>query len=212
MKKRGIWLKARREELKNLSASSSDYSVRAVAERVGMSAAGLSHLENSDAMPSLDLGFKLARELGRSVDWVLTGNEMPSGIPVLGSTSSDISSDLILNESERMKSDEFVNFPIAGNCNLYALRISGNMFSGRYSIDDLLILDSNREPVVGEEVVLYDPNDGRLMVKMLASFREGKVFLDSTDGTINRISRSVDEISFIHPVVGAAKWFTVYKA
>lgn len=212
MNKRGNWLKARREELKNLSSDSSHYSVRALAERVGMSAAGLSHLENTDAMPALDLGFRLARELGRSVDWVLTGDETPSGIPVLGSTSSDTSINMIINTADRVNAKEFVNFPIAGNCQLYALRITGNMFAGRYSVDDLLILDANREPVVSEEVALYDRTEGKLMIKMLASFRDGKAFLDSTDGTINRISRSMDDLEFIHPVVGIAKWFTVYKA
>lgn len=212
MNKRGNWLKARREELKKLSSDSSHYSVRALAERVGMSAAGLSHLENTDAMPSLDLGFKLARELGRSVDWVLTGDETPSGIPVLGSTSSDTAINMIVNAADRANAREFVNFPIAGNCQLYALRITGNMFAGRYSVDDLLILDANREPVVSEEVALYDRTEGKLMIKMLASFREGKAFLDSVDGTMSRISRSMDDLEFIHPVVGSAKWFTVYKA
>ncbi|MBJ3726868.1 helix-turn-helix transcriptional regulator, partial [Salmonella enterica subsp. enterica serovar Corvallis] len=61
MKKRGEWLKERREELKSLDKRK--YSMRAVAERVGISSAGMSHLENTDAMPSLDLAMKLAKEL-----------------------------------------------------------------------------------------------------------------------------------------------------
>lgn len=212
MKNRGNWLKARREELKSLSDNSSYYSLRALAERVGMSGAGLSHLENTDAMPSLDLGFKLARELGRSVDWVLTGNETPAGIPVLGTTASDTSIEMILNTENWMQAKEFVNFPVTGNCHLYALRITENMLSARYPVDDLLVLDSKREPVVGEEVALYSPDNGKFMVRMLANMREGKVFLDSTDGSVNRISRSLDNIDFIHPVIAIAKWFTVYKA
>ncbi|TQS50143.1 XRE family transcriptional regulator, partial [Salmonella enterica subsp. enterica serovar Typhimurium] len=41
--------------------------MRAVAERVGISSAGMSHLENTDAMPSLDLAMKLAKELDRPI-------------------------------------------------------------------------------------------------------------------------------------------------
>lgn len=211
-KKRGNWLKARREELKILSGNSSYYSVRALAERIGMSGPGLTHLENNDAMPSLELGFNLARELGRSVDWVLTGNETPAGIPILGSTSPELDTELIKNPKEWIdKAKEFVNFPIAGYSRLYSLRISENMFAGRYAVDDLLILDPNREPVTGEEVAVYAPNAGKLMIKMLVSVREDKAYLDSTDGTIQRIVRSLEDIDFMHPIVGSAKWFTVYK-
>lgn len=209
--KRGNWLKARREELKITSGNSSYYSVRALAERIGMSGPGLTHLENTDAMPSLELGFNLARELGRTVDWVLTGNETPAGIPVLGTTSPDTDADAIQSQGNWLQAKEFVNFPMTGNSKLYALRISENMFAGRYPVDDLLIVDAGREAVTGEEVVVYAPENGKLMVKMLASVRDDKVYLDSTDGTLQRIVRSLQDITFLHPVVGSAKWFTVYK-
>lgn len=209
--KRGNWLKARREELKITSGNPSHYSVRALAERVGMSGPGLTHLETSDAMPALDLGFSLARELGRSVDWVLTGNETPAGIPVLGTTSPDTKPTAITKPERWYKAAEFVNFPITGEGRLYALRIAENTFAGRYLIDDLLIMDSKREPVVSEEVAIYAPKKGKLMIKMLASIRDENVYLDSTDGTGQRIAIAMKDILFMHPVVGSAKWFTVYK-
>lgn len=212
MKKiRGNWLKARREELKKLSGNSSHYSVRALAERVGMSGPGLTHLENTDAMPSLELGFNLARELGRSIDWVLTGEETPAGIPVLGTTSTNTNAALIMNKERWDDCTEFVNFPIIGSGRFYSLRITENIFPGRYLVDDLLILDAEREPVMGDEVALYLPESGEFLIRILGSIREDKIHLNSTDLTQNRSVRSMHEIEFIHPIVGSAKWFTVYK-
>lgn len=88
--------------------------MRAVAERVGISYAGLSHLENNDAMPALDLAFKLARELDRSVEWVLTGvgDGSSMGIPVIGTTLSG--PDMAWLESSGRGSTilEYVNVPV----------------------------------------------------------------------------------------------------
>ncbi|MBJ2869437.1 helix-turn-helix transcriptional regulator, partial [Salmonella enterica subsp. enterica serovar Derby] len=109
MKKRGEWLKERREELKSLDKRK--YSMRAVAERVGISSAGMSHLENTDAMPSLDLAMKLAKELDRPIEWILNGTVTygQRGIPIVGTTLTGPNSEWLDSMGRSGSYNEFVD-------------------------------------------------------------------------------------------------------
>ncbi|WP_254599115.1 LexA family transcriptional regulator [Serratia marcescens] len=206
MKKRGDWLKERREELKALDKKR--FSVRALAERVGITSAGVSHLENSDAMPALDLAYKLARELDRPVEWILTGvgGEQP-GVPIIGTTLSGPSAEWLERNGQGFNPTEYVNLHIPGR-RLYGLKVSGDPSLPRYTEGEILIVDPDADPVTGEDVVVVTKNSDGSVVKILSSQRDGKVFLDSADRS-QRVIRDLDEIIFIHPIVMVAKSHTV---
>ena len=207
MKKRGEWLKERREELKVLDKRR--FSMRAVAERLGVSSAGLSHLENTDAMPSLDLAMKLARELDRPVEWILTGSDNYSyeGIPIIGTTVSGPDIEWLDNSGRAATITEYVDIPVTGR-RLYGLKVSGDVTLG-YNEGEVLIVDMDAELVTGEDVVVVSKNALDSSVKILSSQRSGKVFLDSPTDRNQRLISDLDEIIVMHPVVFVAKSHTV---
>lgn len=207
MKKRGDWLKERREELKALDKKR--FSVRALAERVGITSAGVSHLENSNAMPALDLALKLARELDRPIEWILTGvgEYEQLGVPIIGTTLSGPNLEWIERNGQGIKSNEYVDLHVPTR-RLYGLKISGDASLSRYTEGEVLIVDPDAEPVTGDDVVVVTKNSSDSVVKVLASQRDGKVFLDSNDRS-QRVIRDLDEIISIHPIVLVAKSHTV---
>jgi len=207
MKKRGDWLKARREELKKLDKLK--FSVRAVAERIGITGAGLSHLENSDAMPALDLALKLAKELDRPVEWVLTGigSEELRGIPVIGTTTAGPDMSMI-NNSQALASREFVDIDVRDHA-LYGLKVDSDPSASHYHVGEVLVADPNGEPVTGEDVVVVTKSGEGPFIKMLASQRDGKVFLDSPGERSQRVIIDLDEIICLHPIVCVAKSIAV---
>lgn len=207
MKKRGEWLKERREELKVLDKKR--FSMRAVAERLGVSSAGLSHLENTDAMPSLDLAMKLARELDRPVEWVLTGSDNYSyeGIPIIGTTITGPDMGWLENAGRGMSINEYVDIPVTGR-RLYGLKVSGDVTLG-YNEGEVLIVDIDAELVTGEDVVVVSRNALDSSVKILSSQRGGKVFLDSPTDRNLRVISDLSEIIVMHSVVFVAKSHTV---
>lgn len=207
MKKRGEWLKERREELKSLDKRK--YSMRAVAERLGISSAGLSHLENSDAMPSLDLAMNLARELNRPIEWVLTGSNNYSyeGIPIIGTTLTGPDMTWLESSGRTGKVSEYVDIPVSGR-RLYGLKVSGDATLS-YNEGEVLIVDVDADLVTGEDVVVVSQNAFDSSVKILSSQRGGKVFLDSPTDRNQRLISDLSEIIVIHPVVFVAKSHTV---
>lgn len=212
MKKRGDWLKERREELKKLDKRR--FSVRAVAERIGISNAGLSHLENSDAMPSLDLAMNIARELDRPIEWVLrgTGDHSHRGIPVIGTTVTGPDIEWVKARgigSVAQPGSEIVDLYVPGK-NLYALKVTADPTLTHYHEGEVLIVDPDAQLVTGEDVVVPTNDVGGSVVKVLASQRDGKFFLDNQIDR-QRMIRDLDEIIFIHPVQYVAKSHTIKK-
>lgn len=207
MKKRGEWLKERREEMKSLNKRR--FSMRAMAERVGISSAGLSHLENSDAMPSLDLALNIARELDRPVEWVLTGsdNYSTNGIPIIGTTLTGPDMTWLESGGRETSYREYVNIPVA-NRRLYGLKVSGDMSLG-YNEGEVVVVDPDAELVTGEDVVVISTQALDSVVKILSSERAGKVYLDSPTDRNQRLIRDLDEIIVMHPVIFVAKSHTI---
>lgn len=206
MKKRGEWLKERREELKALDKRK--FSMRAMAERVGISSAGLSHLENSDAMPSLDLAMNLARELDKPVEWVLTGSgNYNKGIPIIGTTISGPDMDWLNSAGRTGSYREYVDIPVV-NRRFYGLKVSGDATIG-YNEGEVVIVDPDAELVTGEDVVCVTREGLDSSVKILASQRGSDFYLDTPADRSQRVIRDLDKIIVIHPVVFVAKSHTV---
>lgn len=208
MKKRGEWLKERREELKGLDKRK--FSMRAVAERVGVSSAGMSHLENTDAMPSLDLAMNLARELDMPIEWVLNGSyaHAKKSIPIIGTTISGPNRDWVNSCGMDGVSNEYVNLHIP-NRRLYGLKVSGDPSCG-YNEGEVIVADLDGELITGEEVVIVhkDAITGSC-VKILSSMRSGLFFFDSVTDRNQRVISDLSDIFSLHPVVFVAKSHTI---
>lgn len=210
--KRGEWLRARREELKRLDPTRpSKFSVRAVASRIGITGGGLSNLEVSNTMPTIDIAVGLAREYGMPVEWVLTGvGSQLSTIPITGDT--------ILGPSESgntppgENTHEFIDLPI-GNRELFALKIVSSIDG--YRMGDVLICAKDRLPELGEDVAVHykkpDEKGFSFFIMKLSSERNGSLVLDSTSSKNERSFANMDDLNFIYPVVGVAKSITVNK-
>lgn len=207
MKKRGDWLKERREELKALDKKR--FSVRALAERVGITSAGVSHLENSNAMPALDLAFKLARELDRPIEWVLTGigNYQQPGIPIIGTTLTGPNIEWLEKNGQGVNTLEFVDIRVPAR-RLYGLKVSNDASLPRYTEGEVLIADPDATPITGEEVVVITKNGDEPVIKVFASKRDSQVLLESADRK-QRVIRDLDEIIVIHPIIFVAKYHTI---
>ena len=203
MKKRGEWLKERREELKTLDKRK--YSMRAVAERLGISSAGLSHLENTDAMPSLDLAMKLARQLDRPIEWVLTGSDTYRyhGIPIIGTTLTGPSVEWLEDSGDPDWSQEYVNLQIPGR-QLYGLKVEDDPTLS-YNEGEVLIIDKDAELVTGEDVAIVSRKPVDSSIKILSSIRGGKVYLDSPTDRNQRLISDLSDIIVMHPVIFVAK-------
>jgi transcriptional regulator with XRE-family HTH domain len=212
--KRGEWLKARREELKRIDgARPSKFSVRSLAARIGITGAGLSNLESSDAMPTIDIAVGLARELGMPVEWVLTGvGEELSKIPITGDTVNGPFINLLWTDAATA-SHGFVDLP-CGNRKLYGLKITSAMNGYRYG--DVIICDTEAELSVGEDVAirLNNPNDSgeSFFIRTLSSIKDGCYTLDDLSSKADRSIINRDELQFIHQVVCTAKSVLVRSA
>lgn len=182
--------------------------MRATAERVGISSAGLSHLENSDAMPSLDLAMNLARELDKPVEWVLTGlGGSNKGIPIIGTTISGPDMEWLNSSGRTGNYREYVDIPVV-NRRFYGLKVSGDASIG-YNEGEVVIVDPDAELVTGEDVVCVTHDGQDSSVKILASQRGSDFYLDTPADRSQRVIRDLDKIIVIHPVVFVAKSHTV---
>ena len=212
---RGQWLKARREELRNANPNNaSAYSLRGVAEAIGCTHAGLGHLEKSDAMPTLDLAFKLAEYYGRTPEWVLTGKDANTehGVPIVGTTQTG-PSDVFLTEGIKSAADQyFVDIPNNTTRRLYALRIADSRGAPAFQAGDLIIADPDVNPITGEtHLVKLRRDDNFIAVMTLITEMDDGFVLGSLTELHSREVFQHDQIEYLHPVVAVAKAWTVKK-
>lgn len=193
--KQGEWIKARRIELKKTT--------RELGAIIGTTGSAVSNIENHGVIPNLGIAFKLAAALDRPTDWVLTGkyDEKPFRIPIIGNTQGG--PDKEWNEIDLGGCYEYVNFPIQSN-KYYALKVVGDSMSPRVLEGEVVIVDPFVSPQTGEDVVVKMQN-GETMIKTLASIREDKVFLDSTNLSYKRIIKDKKDLLYMHAVVAVAR-------
>lgn len=214
--KRGNWLKARREELKNANKeTASEYSLRAVAERVGVSSAGISNLELNHAMPTLDLAMRISELYGKSVEWVLTGKETATerGIPIVGTISDGPAQEFTEHGLRFPDEWQYVDMPNSIRRRLYALRIDNDASSTAYRAGDLAIFDPAMRPIVGEDHLVKCTNGdtvGELM--MLINANDEQYVFASVSESGRRLVKDIAEVSLLLPVFAVAKCCTIRKA
>lgn len=210
---RGTWLQARRKELQEQNPqTSAAYSQRAVADFVGISAPALSHLERSDAMPSLEVALKLAEYYKKTPQWILTGKDLASehGIPIIGNTLTGDVEKFINGGLDSLDVQNFVNMPAATDGRLYALKIVQNCASAAYQIGDMVVADAESEMIVGEDhLVKLRKDDNFIIIMTLVTRRADEIVFNSITELHGRTIVNQDDILFIHPVVSVAKaWNT----
>lgn len=212
---RGQWLKARREELKYAQkGTASDYSLRGVAEHVGVSAAGLSNLERTDAMPTLDLAMKLAEYYGKSVEWVLTGKETrtENGIPIVGNITNGPDAEFMQNGLRFPGEFQYVDMPTSVRRRCYALRIDEEASSPAYRTGEFAIFDPNMAHILGEDhLVKFSNGDTVTELLLLISERDGQYVFNSVRDGHRRIVKEKADVVFMLPVLAVAKAFALRK-
>lgn len=197
--KRGERLKLRRKEL--------NYTLRAAADKLGISTAGVQNLERDETMPNLELGLKIAELYKKSILWVLNGTEEAfDRIPVIGNTQAGPDKVWFDNLYPDNFSHEYVNLPAKGK-HIYGLRVVGDSMKGVYAEGDIVLVDPDSPPIFGEDVIVKTEND--VMVKRLARIVDKKVYLDSSNTAFDRIIKNLEEIELMHPVIGSVKSFMV---
>jgi len=212
---RGHWLKARREELKLANPNNaSAYSLRGVAEAIGCTHAALGHLERTDAMPTLDMAFKLAKIYGRSTEWVLTGKDAGTehGIPIVGTTQTGPSEAFLAGEMKPAADQQFVDLPNNTTRRLYALRIADSRGAPAFQAGDLLVADPDVRPITGETHLVKLRRDDNFIAVMtlITVMDDGFVFSSLTELHSREVFQR-NEIEYLHPVVAVAKAWTVKK-
>lgn len=212
---RGTWLKARREELKYASkGTASDYSLRGVAEFAGVSAAGLSNLERTDAMPTLDLALKLAEYYGKSIEWVLTGKDTRTdkGIPVVGNVTNGPNAEFMEHGLRFPDEFQFVDMPTSSRRQCYALRINDEASSAAYRTGEFAIFDPNMAHILGEDhLVKFANGDTVAELLLLISERDGQYVFNSVRDGHRRIVKDIKDVVFMLPVLAVAKAFAIRK-
>lgn len=210
-----MWLRARREALKNSQkGTGSDYSLRGVAAFAGVSPAGLSVLERSDSMPTLDLGMKLAKYYGKSVEWVLTGKDTApdNGIPIVGDFKNGPGADYLAHGVRTQDEYQFVDFPTSERRRCFALRINEEASSPAYRTGDYAIFALDEPHIVGEDhLVKFANGDTVPELLILLAERDGQFTFTSANDGQKRMVKAAQDIAFIYPVLAVARSFVVTK-
>lgn len=74
------------------------------------------------------------------------------------------------------------------------MKVSGDQSLSRYYEGEVVISDPDLDPVTGEDVVVVTKSDNGSVVKVLASQRDNKVFLDSPDDRSQRVIRILTKL------------------
>ena len=91
---------------------------------------------------------------------------------------------------------------------LYGLRVMGDSMSILYPEGDIILIDPEIEPIIGEDVIIKFKT-GEIMIKRLLRFDKDYIYLDSLNDNFKRMIRLKNDIEFIHTIVGSIKSFMI---
>lgn len=198
--KRGERLKKRRLEL--------GLTMRQAAKMLDISISGVQNLEKDEVMPNLKLGMAISDVYKKSLHWIVDGvDKAEDKIPIIGNTQAgpDAFWDN-LNYPDNY-SYEYIKMSSMGR-KLYGLRVIGDSMNALYPEGDIVIVDSNSEPIIGEDVIIKFKT-GEIMIKRLSRFDTDYIYLDSLNDSFKRMVRLKRDVEFIHTVVGSVKSFMI---
>ena len=194
--KRGERLRNRRLEL--------GLTMRQAAKMLGISISGVQNLEKDEVMPNLRLGMTISNVYKKSLHWIVDGIEsIDDKIPILGNTLTGPE----VHDEQGDYPIEYIKMSSTGK-QLYGLRVIGNSINVLYPEGDIVIVDSNSEPVLGEDAIIKFKT-GEIMIQRLSRFDRDYIYLDSLNDNLKRIVRLKNEIEFINTIVGTVKSFMI---
>lgn len=198
--KRGERLKKRRLEL--------GLTMRQAAEMLDVSVSGVQNLEKDEVMPNLKLGIAISHAYKKSLQWIVDGvDNIEDKIPILGNTQAGPDVFWENLDYPNNYSHEYIKMSSKGR-KLYGLRVMGDSMNVLYPEGDIVIVDSNSEPIIGEDVIIKFKT-GEVMIKRLSRFDREHIYLDSLNDKFKRMVRLKSDIDFIHTVVGSVKSFMI---
>jgi len=163
---------------------------------------------------SRESAVKVAAVLGIDLHWLLTGGgidpfartvngeRLAAGkrIPVVGTAQLGDNGFWSELEYPAGQGDGFVRLT-SRDPNAYAVRCRGDSMKPRIKPGELVIIEPNRVPQPGDEVLVKAKN-GRVMVKEWLYTRDNLVHLLSANEAHNKITIPISEIEVIHYVAG----------
>lgn len=93
---------------------------------------------------------------------------------------------------------------VTKDANAYALKCVGNSMSPRIKHGEYVVVEPNRQPQQGDEVVVRDKQE-RVMVKTWKYSRDGIVYFESVNADFMPVEMPEEEIRIMHYVAGIAK-------
>lgn len=198
--KRGERLKQRRIEL--------GFTMRQAAELLDLSVSGVQNLEKDEVMPNLKLGMAIGRIYNKSLQWIVDGVDViEDKIPILGNTQAGPDAFWKKIDYHDNNFHEYIKFNSMGR-KLYGLRVMGDSMSILYPEGDIILIDPEIEPIIGEDVIIKFKT-GEIMIKRLLRFDKDYIYLDSLNDNFKRMIRLKNDIEFIHTIVGSIKSFMI---
>ena len=182
--------------------------MRQAAKMLDISISGVQNLEKDEVMPNLKLGMAISDVYKKSLHWIVDGvDKTEDKIPIIGNTQAgpDAFWDN-LNYPDNY-SYEYIKMSSMGR-KLYGLRVIGDSMNALYPEGDIVIVDSNSEPIIGEDVIIKFKT-GEIMIKRLSRFDTDYIYLDSLNDSFKRMVRLKRDVEFIHTVVGSVKSFMI---
>jgi transcriptional regulator with XRE-family HTH domain len=161
-----------------------------LATALGLTRAAVGHYLAGRRRPSLDQMTAIAAALDVDLVWLLQGPDhavaesrlVPARVPVLGGTRSGLTEDLSARRG------------------WYALKVEGSEYSPRIHAGEVAVLDPDRAPEAGDEVLVV-LRDGGLGLHVLVRQGPAQVTLETIAG--DRVRRAVPrkDIRFMHRLV-----------
>lgn len=194
-----------------------DMTQTALAKKSGLKQSDISKLETG-RMLSTTAMVELATALECNPIWLSTGKGNPWAkketikndflIPVVGLAKLGDEGCFFAEIQTPEGGDGHILWP-SSDPNAYALRCIGESMKPRIQHGEFVIVEPNRLPVPGDEVVVKDKT-GRVMVKQLFTHKDGMYTFASVNSAYAPFGVPDSEIELIHYVTGIAK-ATLYQ-
>ncbi|EFZ5528708.1 helix-turn-helix domain-containing protein [Shigella sonnei] len=149
---------------------------------------------------------------GYNAHWLMFGGPRPADnrrIPIVGNTQAGPDTIWFDCGHANGTADAYIDFPSNGQT--YGLMVVGSSMDPFYREGEAVIVDPKVEPVTGE-VVVVRMRDDEVMLKVFTGIRDGNVVLDSLNSGYDRQLRKLEEVAFMHLVVGKVTGSRIMKS
>ncbi|EFP9527593.1 helix-turn-helix domain-containing protein [Shigella sonnei] len=187
-----------------------------LAEKLEVTLSSVSKIEKDQqsdisAKTALKLG-ALVEPYGYDTSWLMFGGPRQAAhrrIPIVGNTQAGPDTIWFDFSRENGSADAYIDFPSNGQT--YGLMVVGSSMDPFYREGEAVIVDPKADPVTGE-VVVVRMRDDEVMLKVFTGIRDGNVVLDSLNSGYDRQLRKLEDVAFMHLVVGKVTGSRIMKS